>query len=582
MRFILKTFTYCTAAVGAAAAVASADTVFPASDYTPRPSEYSSPRALKGGRIRVGGGVVPKSLNYLLDNNVFSAQVFTMMYESLLGSDDSTGDYAPGLAKEWRVSDDGGSFTFVIDPDARWSDGRPVCAEDVRWSFDAIMNPAHMTGPMKVALAAFTQTPPEILAPDTIRFTASETHWRNLGAAGGFPIMPKHAFEGKDFNKLNYEFPVVSGPYRRGELRENISLEMKRRPDWWGASRPENANTYNFDTIEFVFFSGNGNAWDAFRKGAFDFMAIYSARIWERETAGEKFDNNWIVKRAVRNKQPTGFQGFAMNMRRFPYDDPRVRQALAHLLDRRSMNETMMFNAYFLHRSYFEDLYDENEFPCPNPFYEFDPDKASALLAEAGWRADPATGKLTKDGKPLVLKFLQRGGSNDRFLARYKNDLARVGIGLEIDAKDWGAWSRDMEAREFDITWAAWSSGLKKDPEGMWHSSQAQTEGGNNITGFADAQVDALIEKQKTEMSLTARNAICREIDFLITSQTPYILLWNADTRRLVWWNKFGIPETVISKFGSEDDALRYWWYDPDSAAALADAMKNDLPLPAP
>ncbi|MCL1910382.1 MAG: hypothetical protein FWG05_05550, partial [Kiritimatiellaeota bacterium] len=90
MRFTTITFAFL------AVVAALGETVFPTADYAPRPSPYSSPRAVKGGRIRVGGGVVPKSLNYLLDNNVFSAQVFGMMYESLLGSDDSTGDYAPG------------------------------------------------------------------------------------------------------------------------------------------------------------------------------------------------------------------------------------------------------------------------------------------------------------------------------------------------------------------------------------------------------------------------------------------------------------------------------------------------------
>ena len=564
-----------------AAARADADAVFPPPDYTPQPSQYASPRAVKGGAIRAHGGSMPKSLNYLLDNNVFSAQVFGLMYESLLGSDDESGDHAPGLASKWSVSDDGRSFTFFIDPAARWSDGRPVSADDVRWTFDAIMSPGNLTGPHKVALETFVKTPPEILAPDAIRFTAAETHWRNLGAAGGFPVLPKHVFEGRDFNKINYEFPVVSGSYRRGEIRENISLKMERRADWWAAGRPQNRGMFNFDTIEFVFFADANNAFEAFRKGAFDFMPVYSARIWAMNTAGERFDKNWIVKKSVRNKRPAGFQGFAMNMRRAPYDDVRVRKALAYLLDRKTFNETMMFGAYFLHRSYFEDLYGDDA-PCLNPFFEFAPAKAAALLAEAGWRADPATGMLVKDGKPLVLRFLSNGPTADRFLARYKNALSLVGIGLEIERKDWAAWARDMDAYNFEITWAAWSSGVKKDPESMWHSIQASAPGGNNITGFAAPEVDALIEKQKTEMSLAARNEICREIDGIITSQVPYILLWNADATRILWWNKFGVPDSIISKYGSADDALQYWWHDPDSAAALADAMKNGIAIPAP
>ncbi len=557
------------------------DTVFPEGEKAPGRSRFASDRAVPGGRIVVYAGSMPKSLNYLLDNNVFSAQVFGFMYSSLLGMDDVSGDYAPGLASSWTVSDDGRVFTFTLDPAARWSDGRPITADDVKWSFDAIMDPTHMTGSHKVGLAAFMETPPEVLAPNCIRFTASEVHWRNLGAAGGFPIMPAHVFKDRDFNKINYDFPVVSGPYAIGSILENRSIEMKRRHDWWAESRESNWHLYNFDTLEYVFFSDSENAWEAFRKGRFDVMPVYTARIWVQETDGERFDRNWIVKKSVRNQRPMGFQGFAMNLRRPPYNDVRVRKALAHLLDRQTFNETMMYGQYFLHRSYYEDLYD-NEHPCPNPFFDYNPDRARVLLAEAGWKPDPASGMLAKDGKPLVVRFLTNSGGTDKFLARYKRDLEKVGIGLETERKDWAAWARDMDSYNFEMTWAAWSAGLQKDPEGMWSSAQASGEGGNNITGFADSHVDELIEKQKSEMSLAARNEICREIDSIATAAVPYILLWNTDTTRMLWWNKFGVPETTISKFGSAEDALVYWWFDPDSAEALSDAMKRGLPLPKP
>lgn len=558
-----------------------AETLFPENGQVAGHSKFASERAVPGGSIVVSAGSVPKSLNVLLDNNVFSSRVFGMMYETLLGMDDDTGEYAPGLARNWTVSEDGRVFTFTLDPAARWSDGRKITAEDVKWSFEAIMKPEHMTGSHKVALAAFTQTPPEVLAPDRIRFTSSEVHWRNLGAAGGFPVMPSHVFGDRDFNKLNFDFPVVSGPYKLGQIRENISLRMERRRDWWATERPANWHLYNFDVVEFVFFSDNENAWEAFRKGLFDYYPVNTARIWVQETHGERFDRNWIVKRAIQNKNPVGFQGFAMNMRRAPYDDVRVRRALAYLLDRKTLNETMMYGQYFLHRSYFEDLYDEAH-PCGNPDYEYNPERARGLLAEAGWTPDPATGMLAKNGRPLVVRFLTSSGVSDKFLARYKSDLEKVGIGLETERKDWAAWARDMDAYHFDMTWAAWSAGLHKDPEGMWSSAQAQSAGGNNITGFGDKRVDELIERQKSEFSLAARNGICREIDGIVTDAVPYILLWNSDAIRLLWWNRFGVPEAVLSKYGSYDDALVYWWYDADAADALRDAQAHGLTLPAP
>ena len=157
-----------------------------------------------------------------------------------------------------------------------------------------------------------------------------------------------------------------------------------------------------------------------------------------------------------------------------------------------------------------------------------------------------------------------------------------LGIALETERKDWAAWARDMDSYDFDITWCAWSSGLRKDPEDMWSGACAAEPGGNNITGFADPRVDALIAAQRTEFSLERRNEIDREIDAILADAVPYILLWNADCTRLLWWNKFGMPRSVLSRFGGEDDAVALWWSDPAAEAALADAMATGAPLPPP
>lgn len=560
-------------------AFARADAVFPGPDWTEKPNSAANPDAPKGGRLVLAAGAAPKSLNYYLEGSVFSAQICSMLYESLLSTDPDTGEKAPCLARSWTVSDDGMVFTFEIDPAARWSDGRPVTAEDVRWTFATLVDPANMTGPVKVALAPFSE--PEVLGERTVRFTARERHWRNLGAVGGMFVLPAHAFRDRDFNRLAFDLSVVSGPYRLGEHRENRSLSLLRRPDWWAAARPSNRGLWNFDEIVWRFFASRENAWEAFRKGELDAMAVYTASTWVLDARGKRFDDNWIVKKSVRNSKPVGFQGFAFNMRREPWNDVRVRRALAHLLDRASFNRTLMFGQYFLHRSYWEDLWDDGH-PCPNESIKFDPARAAELLDEAGWRVDPATGRRTKDGRQLVVKFLSNSGTSDKFLARWRVALENAGIGLKVESKDWAAWMRDMDSYDFDVTWCAWSSGLEKDPEGMWSGVQAAEPGGNNVTGFSDPRVDELIEKQKTEFSLAARNEIDREIDRIVAAAVPYILLWNSDETRLVWWNRFGVPPTVLSRFGGEDDMLALWWCDPDADAALRDAMQIGAPLPPP
>ncbi len=530
-----------------------------------------------GGTIRVYAGQYPKSFNHYLENSTTAAGIFGLLYESLLGREPLSVESAPGLARAWTVAPDKKTFTFELDPDARWSDGQPVTAQDVAWTYDVIMDPAHLTGPHKVALERLH--PPEVIDDHTIRFTAREAHWGNLLYAGGFVILPRHALQEKNFNRLNFEFPVVSGPYELGRIDEGSRVQLRRREDWWARNQQRHAGLLNFDVIEMRFYPDRDLAFDVFRRGEFDLFAVYTAHIWATRTSGERFDRNWIVRQEVHNRVPRGFQGWAMNMRRAPFHDQRVRHALAHLLNREKMNRTLMHSAYALHRSYYESLYGPAH-PCENPFFEYDPGKARALLAEAGWEVNPRTGLLEKEGRPFRITFLTNSGDAEKFLNIYREDLRDVGIELEIDRKDWAAWARDMDEFNFDMTWAAWGAGLQPDPESQWHSNEADRAGGNNITGLQHPEVDRLIEKQRTIFDADERAGIVRRIDRMLTEQVPYILLWNSDHTRLLYWNKFGMPDHVLGKFSREDSARYLWWADRFAAADLeaAQAVGESLP----
>jgi len=550
---------------------------YPGPDWRDRPDPIASPNAKKGGQISVFGGQYPKSLNYYTDSNVLSAQIFGMMYDSLLTFNPVSLDYEPGLASGWEISKDKKTFTFRLDPRARWSDGRPVTAKDVAWTYRTIMDPSHMTGPHKVSLERFD--PPKIIDKQTICFTAKSVHWKNLLALGSLEILPKHEMSGKDFNKINFSFPVVTGPYKPGRIEEGMTIRMEKRTDWWQRDFARNQGKYNFDTILFRFYAERANAFEGFKKGKIDLFPVYTSRIWIKETNGRSFFLNHILKRKIKNKKPVGFQGFAMNMRKPPFDDLRIRKAMVMLLDRKKMNQTLMYNQYFLHRSYYEDLYSD-DIVCPNPVIDVNREKARKLLKEAGWLVNPDTGWREKNGEKLIIKFLTRDASSEKFLSIYAQDLKDAGIDMVIDKKDWAAWARDMDEFNFQMTWAAWGASMFKDPEGMWASAEAGRQGSANITGFANPEVDRLIELQKTEFDIKKRNQICRQIDQIAFEAHPYVLLWNIDYTRLLYWNKFGTPPTVLSKYGDEMSALVYWWHDPDAAALLDEAIKRDLSLP--
>ncbi|MGQ4807658.1 Oligopeptide-binding protein AppA [Candidatus Entotheonellaceae bacterium PAL068K] len=322
------------------------------------------------------------------------------------------------------MSADQKTITFWINKRARWSDGRPITAHDVKATYDAIIA-SPRTGPTRLTLSRFDS--PRVEAADRITFTAKKVHWNNLSSLGSFDILPKHMLDATKIDDLHFEFPVVSGPYRISERKPGQYVAMSRRPDWWQQHFKRNQNKYNFEAMKFKLYAQRTNALEAFKKGEIDIYAVYTSRIWVEETRGKKFEKNWVVKQRIFNHNPIGFQGFAMNRRRQPFDDVRVRQALGHLVDREKMNDVLMYDTYAMHKLYYEDLFSAAN-PTPNPYTDYNVDRARTLLHEAGWAVNPATGKLEKHGKPLVVHFLARSASANKFLAIYRESLNKVGL----------------------------------------------------------------------------------------------------------------------------------------------------------
>ena len=554
-------------------------TWYPAEDWKDEPDPVASPRAIKGGLLRFNGSQPPKSFNYYVDNNNYSSMMFLLMYQPLISLDSQTQEFTPLVARRWSVSDDGREFTFVIDERAKWSDGVPITAEDVQWTFDQLVDPKTDTGVFKSILDVYER--PEVVDARTLKVRVKEgatQDWRFLMHFGEIMVMPKHYFGGQDFNKLDLLDAPVSGPYRISKVSERVFTEYSRVKNWWRADFPSSQGLYNFDRIVMRYYLTHENAFDALKKDMIDVYPVYSARIMCYETLGEKFQRNWLVKRRVRNHEPTGYQGFAMNMRHWPFDDVRVRKAMAMLIDRDTMIRTLMNNEYFPLRSFYTELYDE-EHPCGNELIPFDPEGAAALLKEAGFEKD-AKGRLAKDGRPFAFTFLSRNSTEDRTLAPFRANLVKLGIEMKIERCDFANWMKQMDAWNFDMTWSAMGGSVIKAPEFLWLSSEADRKGSANRCGFKSARVDELIKAEKTMMKMSDRVAVYREIDALVAAEVTYAFLWSADNVRLAYWNRFGMPDTVLDRTSDETCIPAYWWYDPDRDAELKVAMREKKCLP--
>ena len=532
-------------------------------------------RAKKGGTFTVWGSAFPKSLNRFLDNNSTTGEIMALQFESLATLHSTKNTWVGELAESWKVSPDRRVFTFKIHPKAAWSDGKPVTAHDIQFFYDVIMNKKHLTPAFRVALKRFDR--PEVVDEKTVRMTAKVDHWRNFGTAATMTALPKHIWKGKDFNTINFKFPVMSGPYKLASVKKGRLVILKRRSDWWGRVRKYNQNKFNFDYIRYRFIADRNKTLEAFKKQTFDAYSIYTSSIWARKTQFKQVKNNWVIRQRIYNKEPRGFQGFAINLRRPLFKDIRVRRALAHLLQREQMNKKFMYDEYFILNSYYPDLYPGNRNPNV-PVIKYDPSKARKLLAEAGWKVGP-DGVLAKGGKRFAFKFITFM-VDKRHLTLYVNDLKKVGIQASIEQLSLSTIRRRLDNHEFDMYWIAWGAGRLRDPEGVWHSKTAQPRATQNIPGFEDKLVDDLIEKQKTMNSLDARNGVLRRIDARLNELIPYVLLWQSDHTRLLYWNRFGTPKYVLDKFNRENAAIVYWWLDPAKEKALKEAMQANKPLP--
>ena len=529
------------------------------------------------GTITLWGSAMPKSFNMWEDYNSFSAELMSMMYEPLV-SLHSTEDREVGiLADNWSVSEDGKTFTFHVDPRAKWSDGKPVTAEDVQFYYDVIMDEKNLTPIFKVGLSRFDR--PEVVDSLTVKMTAKEIHWGNFWEAAGMLAFPKHAWAGKDFNQIRYEFPVVSGPYKIKTFREDRYVELARRADWWGFHKNWNRGKYNFEKIRYRFMNDQTKALEAFKKQDFNVYAIYTSSIWMMQTDFDAVKKGWAVKQRIFNKEPIGFQGMAINLRKPQFQDVRVRRALNMLLNRETMNEKYMFGQYFLLNSYYPDLWENNQNPTV-PNYKFDPDSARILFSAAGYKVNDQ-GILEKEGKPFTINFIT-SQEDLRHLTLFQEDLKKVGVVASIEQMSQSTLRKRLDDADFDLYGVNWGAGRLRDPEASWSSATALQKGTNNLAGVQDKVVDSLINLQKTEFDLAKRNEILKALDNRLAEIVPYVLMWQCDHHRILYWNRYGMPEKVLDRFNREDAIPVYWWLDPVKSVALDKAMKAGESLPVP
>jgi microcin C transport system substrate-binding protein len=544
------------------------------------------PRAVKGGvlrqaigdfpaTLRLGGPEWNTTLNYMIGNAV---------YETLLNVHPVTMEYIPAVATHWQMSPDRKSFRFRINPNARWSDGQPVVAEDVVASWRLYTD----KGLNDPAMAAIFTRLEEPVADSKylLSVRATNVDWKDfLSFATFLPIFPAHALKSMDgaiyVRDFNFKYLPSSGPYIIGEsdVVKGQSITLRRRTDYWAQNDRRNVGLNNFDELRLIVVRDGNLSFELFKRGDLDTVGARGARMWAEELNFDTVQRGLIQKLEVTNNSPRGYNGFAINTRRPPFDDVRVRQALTLLFNREILIEKLAMNQNVPMTSYFSGTIYENP---DNPRNQYDPERAMALLAEAGWKGRDARGRLVKDGRPLTFEMLYDSNGAETYLTIYQEELRMVGITMNLRLTTPSTRFQLMGDRRFDMVDTGWGGVVFPEPENAFHSRLADVPHTENVTGFKDPGIDELCRRYAESTSQAERIAIVKEIDAVLTSLHHYIFKWYSPFQRIAFWNRFGYPPGRITRIGLFRSDLtlgpgieRLWWVDPAKAGAVTRALAD-------
>ena len=547
---------------------------------------FGDPRSKKGGSIDYIHSLFPRTMRVIGQNSsqvLNSRAIKDLCYEPLLRQHPTTLEFIPGLASHWSISDDKLTFKFRINPNARWADGMPVLAEDIIATWDLRMDETILMPSEQLTFGKYERPVAESKYIVTVK--SKTVNWRNFLYISTMAIHPNHILKDLDGTAFleEYAFSMItgSGPY---EIPENLiinqeSFTLVRRTDYWDLGSPFSKNKYNFDKIKISVVKDNDALqFEKFKKGEQDIFSVSRARRWVEETDFEATQKGWMKKTRVFSERPAGTSGYFFNMRKWPFDDKRVRYAFCHLYNREKMNEEMYYNEYGMMNSLYSGTVYENI--NNNPF-DYDPVKAVAFLKEAGYTTRNDDGWLVHDVSGRVFAFeLDLPKTYEYMATPVQQMLKEYGINMQIKFVDYNTMIKNVNERNFTIGMLAYSGLVYPNPETSYRSTLADKNDNNNVWGFKSDRVDVLLDEYDTCFDQKRRIQIIQEIDGIVADVHPTAWSTVRNYIRTMWWDKFGYPEWMLSRYvGEYWDIFYYWWIDDEKVTTLENAQTHNEQL---
>jgi len=567
--------------------------------------DYVNPQAPKGGEIVL----VPPTRQSNFDKyNPFTLKgsappgLSGLLFDTLLTGtmDEPTTSYGL-LARDVQLAPDRKSIIFELHPEARFHNGDPVLAQDVKFSFERLTSkaaaPQYRTYFSEVKAAV-------VEGERRIRFDFIRPSSELPLIVGSLPVFSRAwgqtAAGHKPLDQLVTDIPIGSGPYKIGPVQFGKDITYVRDPNYWARDLNVRRGLYNFDRITYKIYKDSTAQLEAFKAGEFDYIQAFIAREWARAYTGRQFDRGEIVKAELQHRNAGDFQGFLFNTRRAKFQDVRVRQAIGLAMDYEWMNRQLFYNAYARVRGFFvgsdfeakgrpdadelallEPLRAQlpaavfqEEVPLP-PVTSLDPGaghtlrdhlrQARDLLRAAGWTIQD--GKLRNArGEVFRIEFLDNSGSMGRVVTPYAKNLEKLGFEVQYKVIDFALLKKRMDVFDFDIisNRTVGSEAPGTELLERFGSAAADTEGSGNMIGIKHPAVDALLDKAVSAQTRPQLVAALRALDRVLRHGHYVVPHWYGAVHRVAWRaGKFGKPEVLPLYYQPEAWVTSVWWATP-------------------
>lgn len=567
-------------------------------DYTHFP--WVNPNAPKGGEIALTALGSFDSFNPFILRGTAAVGV-GMIYDTLLtrNLDEQTAEYG-ALVETIELPADRKGVAFELREGARWHDGRPVTAEDVVWTFNALRTQG------RPFYRAYWADVSEVVAEGArrvvFRFSTAENRELPL-ILGEMVVLPKHWWEGRDFARPSLDVPLGSGAYRIDRFEPNRSVVYRRVADYWGTALPCAKGQNNFDIVRYEYFRDTTVAFEAFKAGQIDFRTENVARDWATGYDFPAMRRGLVKREEIRHEIPTGMQAFAMNLRRPLFQDNRVRRALLEVFDFEWMNQNLFYGAYARTTSYFSNsdyaatglpqgrereilerfrgripdavFTEEYRLPVTDGSGNNRPgaQRALALLREAGWTVRDR--RLTNaQGQRFEFEILLSSPTFERVALPYTQWLERIGVTARVRTVDPAQYQVRMDGFDYDMTVDVIGQGFSPGNEqrDYFTCTKARENGSQNIAGFCDPVLDELVEMVIAAPDRQELIHRTRALDRVLQHGNYLIPNWHSRTFRIAFWDRFGQPERN-PRYGLGFPTA--WWVDAQRDAALAAARRG-------